>query len=224
MDETMSEFDKNIAEANYLAAYAFAQSQGRDKQAQAANIGKLAQALVKQLSADRAKDDKEQLMFHRSLLSYVLRDFPGLASLYREQIRSVGPGLVPESMQDLWRDFNDIISGRKSLDEELRQRFDEVKHRAQEAGFKPENVLRGAEEGLRQGFEGLKNLFNSVFGVPQAPSQPSPNANPSDDDSSQTDNYKVRVENADDPLPGAIHTAQKVDAVKEDGGKSSKKS
>ena len=194
-------FDALVQTENWLGAWTYVKAKVNDKTEESVLIGTLANGLQKSLSAARQKDDKERMAYLRSLLAWTLRDYPGLASLYREQLRPSGIPGIPDGLQDIWRDFGDIISGRKTIDENFQEKLrDAASHLSPDINT-AENLskfAKNAEQELNKGIAGLRSFLGSLWEVP--PSEP----NTTKPDTAR----KVTIQDADDPIPDTVKPAE----------------
>ena len=195
-------FESLVQAENWLGAWSFLKAGQTSQAEQGALIGILATGLQHRLSEARKNDDREKISYLRSLLAWILRDYPGLASLYREQLRPSGIPGIPDGLQDIWREFSDVISGRKTMDESFKERVrDAASHLSAEGvdndAFK--TIARDAETELRKGMDGVREFLGSIWGN----QTPAPEVKESDIPAK-----KIRIQDADDPLPGAMHMAE----------------
>jgi len=197
-------FDNLIRSENWLGAWTYLKTTIIDRTEEGIKIGVLANSLQQALTTARQKDDREKLSYLRSLLAWMLRDYPGLASLYREQIRPNNLPGIPDGLQDIWRDFNDILAGRKTFDENFKERMRDASSHLAGEGIDADafsNIARDAETELRKGIEGVRDFLGNLWGNQTA--QPEPKKAESDQPS-----HKIKIQDADDPLPGSIHMAE----------------
>lgn len=220
-------FASLLAEGNHLGAWVLIKQSGLDRTEEGILIGQLANGLISMIADARGHDNKEKQAYLRSLLSYMLKDWPGLASLYREQVRQALPSFVPENLQDLWQEFSDVMSGRKTLDESMRQRMEEAGQKAREFGVDMDplkDFARDAEREFRRGAEEVRDFLKNVFQGGMGAKNRDTDARgfeENQNDSSATDqtsadepSIKVKIQDADDPLPKDIHQAQPADKEK----------
>ncbi|MFP4376292.1 MAG: hypothetical protein ACLFP4_04550 [Spirochaetales bacterium] len=160
-----------IGEKNYLGAQLFLKQAELDQQERNELLGLLAAAIVDELSATR-REDRERVTYLRSVLSWVLREVPGLGSTYREQLRD------REGRQDLLADLSrglrnvgDVARGRKSFTEGVQDAADDVRRnfedagervRSGEAGERTNEFFSNAERGIKEGLDQLGSLFRSM--------------------------------------------------------------
>jgi hypothetical protein len=220
-------FEELLSLGNHLGAWTLVKTAQLNRTEEGIQIGRLANSLVDEIAKARMGDNREKQAFCRSLLAYMLKDWPGLASLYREQIRPGIPGFVPENLQDVWQDFSDVLSGRKTIDESLRQRMEEAGQKAREYGVDVDplrDFAKDAEKEFRRGAEEVRDFFKGIFNPgPFTKDQDGANgkaesakAGETEKKQSDTDGpaIKVKIQDADDPLPKDIHQAQPADQEK----------
>jgi len=163
--------DRLIADRNYLGAQLFLKETELEVEERNELLGVLATAVVEELSRTR-RDDRERLVYLRSLLAWILREVPGLGSLYREQLRqSAGRGdLISEFSRGL-RNLSDVASGRKDVDEgvseaaeDARRGFEDAaeRFRAGESAEGVDEFMSAAEKGVRQGMDQLGAFFRAL--------------------------------------------------------------
>ncbi|MFW5716172.1 MAG: hypothetical protein ACOC0E_01865 [Spirochaetota bacterium] len=157
-----------IADRNYLGAQLYLKEAELEKDERDELLGALATALVDELSRTR-RDDRERLVYLRSVLAWVLREVPGLGSLYREQLRSAtGGGDMLSDLTRGLRNLGDVASGRKSVGEgfndaadDARRNFEDATERMRsgESGARVNEFFTAAEKGIRQGLDQLGEFF-----------------------------------------------------------------
>ncbi len=213
-----SRFQELISNRNYLGSWMLLKESGLERTEEAIQTGVLASDLINAIAESRSPELREKQMYYRSLLSYILKDWPGLASLYREQTRpllgGMSAGLVPDHLSDLWQDFSDVMSGRKNLDESFRQRMAETQNKAREFGVNLDPLqefAKDAERELRRGVDEvrdyLKNIFQDNSAGKSASASPAESSKTATEEPDATSGIKVKIQDADDPLPGSIHQA-----------------
>jgi len=160
-----------IGEKNYLGAQLFLKQVEVDEQERNELLGVLAAALVDELSATR-REDRERITYLRSVLSWVLREVPGLGSTYREQLRDrEGRGDLLSDLSRGFRNFGDVARGRKSFSEGVEEAAGDVRRnledagervRSGEAGERTNEFLSSAERGIKEGLDQLGSFFRSM--------------------------------------------------------------
>lgn len=164
-------FNRLITDRNYLGAQLYLREAELETDERNELVGTLATAVVDELSRTR-RDDRERLVYLRSVLAWVLREVPGLGSLYREQLRSVtGRSDLFSEVTRGFRNIGDVASGRKSMSEGFQDAADDARRTFEDAsdrwrsGESTEPVnefLSSAEKGLRQGLDQLGAFFRSL--------------------------------------------------------------
>jgi hypothetical protein len=162
-----------IENSNHLGAYLYLKDAGLEHEEYVELVGELAGAVVDELSRTR-RDDKERIYFLRSILAWILRDVPGLGSLYREQLRESrgggGAGILG-SVTRGFRNAGDVATGKKSVSEGLQDVADEVRQNMEsaadsvnsgETGSRLNEFLNSAESGVRQGLDQLGDFFRTL--------------------------------------------------------------
>ena len=160
-----------ITDRNYLGAQLFLKEVELDTDERNELLGVLATAVVDELSRTR-RDDRERLIYLRSILAWILREVPGLGSMYREQLRQASGGgdLLGEFSRGL-RNLGDVASGRKSVDEGVTEAAEDARRNFEDAaerfrsGESAEGVnefLSAAEKGIRQGIDQLGAFFRAL--------------------------------------------------------------
>ena len=160
-----------IADRNYLGAHLYLKKTDLDPDERDELMGVLVGAVGDELSRTR-RDDRERLIYLRSLLAWILRDVPGLGSLYREQLRAAnGRADLMSEFTRGFRNLSDVASGRKSVEdgiseatEDARRGFEETAERFR-SGESRENVdqmLDAAQKGIRQGIDQLGAFFRAL--------------------------------------------------------------
>jgi hypothetical protein len=150
-----------IQERNYVAAYERVRRSGADEGDKVDLTGEIANAIVAELDASRGTNSPERTAFLRAQLAWVCREVPALSLLYREQLRSQRPDFSGDLLQSL----RDIAQGRpadaferaqqgvKDLGEELR---------SPDTQDQLNSILKGAEQGIRDGVRQFGNFFDEV--------------------------------------------------------------
>lgn len=160
-----------VGDRNYLGAQLYLKQAELEPDDRDELMGMLATAVVDELSRTR-RDDRERIVFLRSILAWILREVPGLGSFYREQLRSLqgGNGLLPEIGRG-FRNFSDVASGRKSVSEGISEAADDARRtfedaadrmRTEDGNDRVNDFLSSAEQGIRQGLDQLSAFFRTM--------------------------------------------------------------
>ncbi|MEE8442027.1 MAG: hypothetical protein V3S41_09910 [Spirochaetia bacterium] len=160
-----------VEESNHLGAYLYLKDAEVDRQEYVELVGVLAGAVFEELSSTR-RDDRERIYYLRSVLAWILRDVPGLGSLYREQLRdSRGGGGLLSSITRGIQNAEDFTSGRKSVSEGFQDATEDVRRsfenaadavKSGEAGSQMNEFLSSAETGIRRGLDQLGEFFKTL--------------------------------------------------------------
>lgn len=160
-----------IGDSNYLGAYLYLKDAELEREEHVELVGLLAGAVANELSRTR-RDDRERIYYLRSILAWILRDVPGLGSLYREQLRESRPGAgLFGSVSRGIQNASDVASGRKSVSEGFQDAADDVKRGFEDAaesmktgdsGSRVNEFLSSAEAGIRQGIDQLGEFFRAM--------------------------------------------------------------
>ena len=160
-----------ITDRNYLGAQLFLQKSDVEADERDELMGMLATAVVDELSKTR-RDDRERIMFLRSILAWILREIPGLGSLYREQLRATQQtnGLLPEIGRG-FRNFTDVATGKKSVSEGITEAADDTRRafedatdrmRTEQPRERVNEFLSAAEDGIKSGLDQLGSFFRAL--------------------------------------------------------------
>lgn len=105
-----------LKEKNYLAACLTLKNIEMDDIDKYELTGEVAKYVVSDLAAEK---NREKILYLRSVLVWLFKDVPGLASVYREQLRMASG--TPNPVRDFMRGvqtFSDLATGGKSVDVE----------------------------------------------------------------------------------------------------------
>ena len=157
-----------IHESNFVGAYLFLKNAELEKDERDELVGLLASAVADEISQTR-RDNKERIYFLRSVLAWILRDVPGLSSLYREQLREqTGGNDFLSTLSRGMRNIGDVATGRKRMSDGLQDAADEAKQnledaaqsiRSGEAKDRLGEFWNSAQDGLRTGLDQLGEFF-----------------------------------------------------------------
>lgn len=156
-----------LTDRNYLGAQLYLREAELERDERNELIGMLATAVVDELSRTR-RDDRERIVYLRSVLAWILREVPGLGSMYREQLRTTaGGGDVVSQVARGFRTVGDVAAGRTSFSEaadEARQSFEDATERLRsgESSEQVNDFLQSAEKGIRDGLDQLGAFFRAM--------------------------------------------------------------
>lgn len=156
-----------VSDHNYLGAQLYLREADLERDERNELLGMLATAVVEELSRTR-RDDRERIVYLRSVLAWILREVPGLGSLYREQLRGAAAG--GDAFSQLTRGlrtFGDVAAGRTSFSDaadEARHDFEDAteRFRSGESSEQVNDFLSSAEKGIRDGLDQLGAFFRAV--------------------------------------------------------------
>lgn len=156
-----------ISDRNYLGAQLYLREAELESEERNELLGMLATAVVDELSRTR-RDDRERIVYLRSVLAWILREVPGLGSMYREQLRGAsGGGDVVSQFARGLRTFGDVAAGRTSVSDaadEARHNFEDAteRFRSGESSEQVNDFLSSAEKGIRDGLDQLGAFFQAM--------------------------------------------------------------
>ena len=160
-----------IGDRNYLGAQLYLKEVEIEADERNELFGTLAAAVVDELSRTR-REDRERIVYLRSVLAWILREIPGLGSVYREQLRAMTGGNDPLSgVTRGIRNLGDIASGRKSVGEGLAEAADDARRSFEDAADQLRDeapsdqvgdFLSAAEKGIRGGLDQLGAFFRAM--------------------------------------------------------------
>ncbi len=171
-EELFERVERMLGEHNYVAAYTVVKKAEIAEDDRTELSGKIVTRLVDELSRCTRKEDRERAVYLRSLLAWIFRDIPGLASMYREQVRIANQR--DDLAMDLYRgfkNFNDVASGRKSVSDGVQETMEGFQRNIDEAAERvrsgeADEVVRDfanmAEEGIKQGLSSLGKIFETL--------------------------------------------------------------
>lgn len=233
MNNEQQDFVKDlIHQKNYLGAYQYIRELDVERAERSAAIGLVVTAIVEDLSV-QPRQNRERVIYLRSILSYVFKEYPGLASLYREQLR-IAQGkddLISEVFKG-FRNVADVAAGRKTVNEGVEEAAEDLRDGFERTtGSSFDDLGRNAEKVIRDGLEQVGNFFAGLNN-PRRPGEDSrdddENRGNEEPKSGQSTPGKAKethenpdiaedveeavhitIENADDPLPEDVHDAQR---------------
>jgi hypothetical protein len=226
-----------LHQKNYLGAYQYLRELDIEKAERSASIGLVVTAIVEDLSV-QPRQSRERVIYLRSVLSYVFKEYPGLTSLYREQLR-VAQGkddLISEVFKG-FRNVADVATGRKTVNEGVEEAAEDMKDGFERStGSSFDDLGKNAEKALRDGLEQVGNFFAGLNRPRTTPPEETPDSDDptatsgkgsptgkssretgthttgstsqADDDEAE-DAVHIKIENADDPLPEDVHEAER---------------
>jgi hypothetical protein len=165
-DDIMFKLRGYLEEQNYIAACLFLKKESLPEDARNEITGEVAKQVVDRLSVEK---NKEKILYLRSILVWLFKDVPGLASVYREQIRltSDNPNLMRDFLKGA-RAFADVATGGGS--EEFGEKVEEATEnlRPEAIQEKVRDFFSGAGIDVDEGIQKAKDFFDSLAGMPQS--------------------------------------------------------
>ncbi|MGI9257152.1 MAG: hypothetical protein ACR2PY_09495 [Salinispira sp.] len=132
-------FENLLSSRNYIGAAQYLKellSEEILKKADySAHTGRIVEAVVGDLDSARSDANRERTVYLRSILSWLLKDYPNLSSIYREQLRNASGSadIFPEMVRGI-RNVEDIISGRKTVREGIEDASEPLDNLSKQAG------------------------------------------------------------------------------------------
>jgi hypothetical protein len=198
---------------NYLGAYEVLKQLDISKAERAAYVGEILQAAIEDLAIS-SKQSKEKTIYLRTIITYVSKEFPGLANLYREQLR------IATGKDDLFtelfkgaKNVGDVATGKKTLEEGVEQAKEDIQTGFESMfGTSVDSIAKEAGTFFSQGLEQLSSFFGSPG--PEKKTDQSKeereSKNPSDsDDTSEESVQDIIIENENDPVRGPMKSLDK---------------
>jgi hypothetical protein len=186
---------------NYLGAYEALKGFDIPKSERSAYAGEILQATIEDLAIS-AKHSKEKTIYLRSVVTYISREFPGLANVYREQLRfAFGKDDLFTEIFKGAKNVSDVATGKKTFEEGVDQAKDDLQSGFESMfGTSVDSLTKDAEKFISQGLEQLSSLFG--------PSKPT---NTPDQPQQEQDEpiQPIIIENEDDPIPGPMKSLDK---------------
>lgn len=196
---------------NYLGAYEVLKQLDISKAERAAYAGEILQAAIEDLAVS-SKQSKEKTIYLRTIITYVSKEFPGLANIYREQLRiATGRDDVFAELFKGAKNVGDVATGKKTLEEGVEQAKEDIQSGFESMfGTSVESITKDAETFLTQGLEQLSSFFGNPGPTKksdQTKQEKEPN-NPSDRDESsdvlEESIQDIIIENENDPVRGPM--------------------
>ena len=168
-EDFKEKFIQYLNEENYIAAYSNLRESKYSKMERNELAGILVNDLIKELDAIPTRGKSEKRTMLRSMLLWVFRDYPGLAQLYKNQLRSNDSD--QRNLLTFLSDMRDPDKARERVGEEVDNLFDNVKQNLDDtaddiktgrAQDKMKDFIDQAEHNIRDGIRNLADIFESV--------------------------------------------------------------
>lgn len=205
------EFSMFLDQDNFLGAWMWVKQHVHEPASQAAYAGEAGKVILARLDRAVKEKNREQEAWLRANLAYVLREYPGLSALYREQARtaaqpaSVAGGII-QGVQDTLRDLSDIAEGRVSVGDKIRENLEQASAQLRETTG-PAPLVSDLSKVLSEGMDTLGKLMGGYRPPAGAKNDPEPPVSETPKEPPAA--MKVKIENADDPLPNHLERAEK---------------
>lgn len=160
--EILAKVEGYLEDKNYLAACLFLKNEEAPDDARYELTGEVAKFVVNDLAAER---NKEKILYLRSVLVWLFKDVPGLASVYREQLRLASGGGNP--IRDFVRGvrtFTEFGSGGESFEEKVDDVADNLRPEVIQEKVKDFFSQAGAnfDDGIKKAQDFFDNLSRST--------------------------------------------------------------
>ena len=171
-EDIMFKLKGYLEDRNYIAASLFLKNEEIPDDTKYEITGEVAAKVVDDLASEK---NKEKILYLRSILVWLFKDVPGLASVYREQLRlaSGNSGIMRDFLRGV-RNFADVTTGGTS--ETINEKVEEVAD-----NFKPEVIQEKVKDFFSQagvdiddGIKKAQDFFDSLAGRRQGGSGDDP--------------------------------------------------
>ncbi len=161
-DDIMFKLRGYLEDQNYVAACLCLKKEELPDDAHNEMAGEIAKHVVDSLASEK---NKEKIVYLRSVLVWLFKDIPGLASVYREQLRmaSDNPNIVRDFMRGV-RTFTDAATGGES--ESLSGKIDEATEnlRPEAMQEKVKEFFSDAGLDIGDGIQKARDFFDNLAG------------------------------------------------------------
>jgi hypothetical protein len=168
-----------IDSGNYLAAIICIKELAEDY-LKAELMGKLVNRITDEMNTYTTRRNQEKILYLRSLLMWIFRDFPHLGRLYREQLNASQQPANPFNLLNGLKNLGSAPLDRQEMAENLEDTVDSIKQNIEDA---TESVKNGEVEDkindffsqagneIKKGIKGLSDFFGNISKKPdeQAP-------------------------------------------------------
>ena len=154
-----------LSEKNYVAACLSLKNIEIDDMDKYEVTGEVAKCVVADLASEK---NREKVLYLRSVLIWLFKDVPGLASVYREQLRLASNAANP--VRDFVRGvqtFSDMATGGKSAD--IEETVDDIAEnlRPEAIQEKVKDFFSQAGVDIDEGIKKATDFFDSLSGRPK---------------------------------------------------------
>ena len=161
-DDMMFKIHEYLADKNYIAACLYLKNEEIPADTRYEITGVVAARIVDDLSVEKSK---EKVLYLRSILAWLLKDVPGLAATYREQLRLASGNQA--FMQDILRgvrNFADAATGgaSESVNEKVEEAADNL--RPEVIQEKVRDFFSQAGVDIDDGIKRAQDFFDNLAG------------------------------------------------------------
>ncbi|MBN1646689.1 MAG: hypothetical protein JW874_01535 [Spirochaetales bacterium] len=162
-------YEQLLAEGNYIAAYSNLKEEKLERNERNELAGLMVNDILKDLDAQPAKNNPERRKVLRSLLLWIFRDYPGLAQIYKSQIRAGAS--ENRNLLSLLGDLSNPETAKERVSEEMDNLMDNVRQNLDDtaediksgrAQDKVRDFIDQAETNIREGIRNLADIFESL--------------------------------------------------------------
>jgi len=164
--------DKLIEQGNFLAAYLFLSESSFNKEEKIEYTGKIVHYILDNLSSSSVRRSKEKVYFYRSLLIQILTDVPGLARIYRRQLRLAQEASSPFDFLKGIKDLASFSGDKEELKERIEDAMEDFSEKLEDTAEdisdgsidnSLKDFLSVAEDGIKEGFKGFSDFLKTVI-------------------------------------------------------------
>ena len=144
-----------LEDSNYIAATLFLKNEDIPDDTRYEITGEVASGVVDDLGSEK---NKEKILYLRSILVWLLKDIPGLATAYREQLRlaSGGQAMMRDFVRGV-RNFADVTTGGATEEVADNLRPDVIQE-------KVKDFFSNAGVDIDDGIKKAQDFFDSLAG------------------------------------------------------------
>ena len=159
-DDVMFKLRGYLEEQNYVAACLFIKNEAVPDDGKYEITGEIAKHVVDNLAVEK---NKEKILYLRSILVWLFKDVPGLAAVYREQLRlaSDSPNIVRDFMRGV-RTFSDATGGTESFGEKVEEATENLKPDVIQEKVK--DFFNDAGLDVDEGIKKARDFFETLSG------------------------------------------------------------
>ena len=161
-DDIMFKVQGYLEDKNYIAACLYLKGEEIPDDGKYEITGEVATRVIDDLAAEK---NREKILYLRSILVWLFKEVPGLATVYREQLRlaSGGQGMMRDFLQGV-RTFADAATGGAS--ESVHEKAEEVADSVNPEVIqeKVRDFFSSAGVNLDDGIRRAQQFFDSLAG------------------------------------------------------------